>query len=144
MCIRDRLKSAKLTGLWENKLRRIERGDYSAGEFINELKQLIGGIVTSVMSDNSYHRIVIENQQSKPTSKPNGKAESSSKPRAKRITKLEQVICPVCKQGHLLAGQAAFGCSRYKEGCTMRLPYDQYDKSLTPSALNKLIKKNFT
>ena len=138
------LKSAKLTGLWENKLRRIERGDYSAGEFINELKQLIGGIVTSVMSDNSYHRIVIENQQSKPTSKPNGKAESSSKPRAKRITKLEQVICPVCKQGHLLAGQAAFGCSRYKEGCTMRLPYDQYDKSLTPSALNKLIKKNFT
>lgn len=138
------LKSAKLTGLWENKLRRIERGDYSAGEFINELKQLIGGIVTSVMSDNSYHRIVIENQQPKPTSKPNGKAESSSKPRAKRITKLEQVICPVCKQGHLLAGQAAFGCSRYKEGCTMRLPYDQYDKSLTPSALNKLIKKNFT
>ncbi len=134
------LKSAKLTGLWENKLRRIERGDYSAGEFINELKQLIGGIVTSVMSDNSYHRIVIENQQPKP----NGKAESSSKPRAKRITKLEQVICPVCKQGHLLAGQAAFGCSRYKEGCTMRLPYDQYDKSLTPSALNKLIKKNFT
>lgn len=138
------LKSAKLTGLWENKLRRIERGDYSAGEFINELKQLIGGIVTSVMSDNSYHRIVIENQQPKPISKPNGKAESSSKPRAKRITKLEQVICPVCKQGHLLAGQAAFGCSRYKEGCTMRLPYDQYDKSLTPSALNKLIKKNFT
>lgn len=138
------LKSAKLTGLWENKLRRIERGDYSAGEFINELKQLIGGIVTSVMSDNSYHRIVIENQQPKPTSQPNGKAESSSKPRAKRITKLEQVICPMCKQGHLLAGQAAFGCSRYKEGCTMRLSYDQYDKSLTPSALNKLIKKNFT
>ena len=97
-----------------------------------------------MMSDNSYHRIVIENQQPKPASKPNGKAESSSKPRAKRITKLEQVICPVCKQGHLLAGQAAFGCSRYKEGCTMRLPYDQYDKSLTPSALNKLIKKNFT
>ncbi|MDE6270820.1 MAG: DNA topoisomerase III, partial [Muribaculaceae bacterium] len=40
--IRDELlKSAKLTGLWENKLRRIERGDYSPAEFIDELKQMI-------------------------------------------------------------------------------------------------------
>ncbi|MDE6050687.1 MAG: DNA topoisomerase 3, partial [Paramuribaculum sp.] len=38
------LKSAKLTGLWENKLRRIERGDYSAKEFVDELKVLINEI----------------------------------------------------------------------------------------------------
>ena len=65
------------------------------------------------------------------------------KAKAKRITKLEQVVCPVCKQGHLLAGKAAYGCSRYKDGCMLRLPFDQYSKELTPSALNKLLKKNF-
>ena len=44
--IRDELlKSAKLTGLWENKLRRIERGDYSPAEFIGELKEMITRIV---------------------------------------------------------------------------------------------------
>ena len=32
------LKSAKLTGLWERKLRQIERGEYSAQQFIDELK----------------------------------------------------------------------------------------------------------
>jgi len=53
------LKSAKLTGLWENKLRRIERGEYSAADFIDELKKMIGKIVISVLSDNSARRIEI-------------------------------------------------------------------------------------
>ena len=53
------LKSAKLTGIWENKLRRIERGQYSPTEFIDELKDMIGRIVVSVLSDNSQRRINI-------------------------------------------------------------------------------------
>ncbi len=52
------LKSAKLTGLWENKLRRIERGQYSPAEFIAELKTLIRQIVINVLSDNSGRRII--------------------------------------------------------------------------------------
>ena len=35
------LKSAALTGIWENKLRRIERGDYSPVQFIQEISTLI-------------------------------------------------------------------------------------------------------
>lgn len=141
----DLLKSAKLTGIWENKLRRIERGDYSAAEFINELKALIGGIVTTVMNDNSYYRIQIDDPASRNKKKKDDveAAEKVKKPRAKRITKLEQIVCPVCKQGHIIAGRTAYGCSRFREGCELRLLYDQYDKSLTPSALNKLISKNF-
>lgn len=140
------LKSAKLTGLWENKLRRIERGEYSAAEFIEELKQLINGIVLSVMQDNSYHRIVIEDTDKKVGKKENAKSQKGTvtKTKAKRITKLEQVVCPKCKQGHLLSGNAAYGCSRYKEGCNLILPYDKYSKELTPSALNKLLKKSFS
>lgn len=140
------LKSAKLTGLWENKLRRIERGDYSAAEFISELKELINGIVMSVMQDNNYHRIVIEDTAKPPKRKEKDASSKNveTKTRAKRITKLEQVVCPVCKEGHLLAGNSAYGCSRYKEGCTLRLPFDKYPKDLTPSALNKLLKKNFS
>ena len=51
------LKSAKLTGIWENKLRRIERGDYSAPQFIEELKTLMNEIVINVLSDNSNSKI---------------------------------------------------------------------------------------
>lgn len=51
------LKSAKLTGIWEGRLRQIERGEYSAQEFIDQLKQMISHIVISVMKDNSNRRI---------------------------------------------------------------------------------------
>ena len=51
------LKSAKLTGIWEGRLRQIERGEYSAQEFIDQLKQMITHIVISVMKDNSNRRI---------------------------------------------------------------------------------------
>jgi len=49
----DLLKSAELTGIWEKRLRDIERGSYSPAQFIDELKQMVGGIVNQVLGDNS-------------------------------------------------------------------------------------------
>lgn len=51
------LKSAKLTGIWEGRLREIERGTYSAPEFISQLKQMIQEIVLSVLRDNTNRKI---------------------------------------------------------------------------------------
>ena len=51
------LKSAELTGQWEKKLRDIEKQQYKAGDFINELKTMLTQIVNDVLSDNS--RMVI-------------------------------------------------------------------------------------
>jgi DNA topoisomerase-3 len=139
------LKSAKLTGLWENKLRRIERGEYSAAEFIQELKELINHIVLNVLNDNSMRRIVVE--EDKPATKKKGAKSADGedkpkKPRRKPIKSFEQVPCPVCGQGHILKGNTAYGCSRFREGCTLRLPFDQYPADLTPSKLaNKLSKQ---
>ena len=46
----DLLKSAELTGIWERKLRQIERGDYDAQAFIDELKTMVGDVVFHVMN----------------------------------------------------------------------------------------------
>lgn len=51
------LKSAKLTGIWEGRLRQIERGAYSASEFIDQLKEMIVEITRAVMTDPSNRRI---------------------------------------------------------------------------------------
>lgn len=56
----DLLKSAKLTGIWEGKLREIERGEYSAAEFIDLQKQMINRITLTVLQDNSNTRIQTE------------------------------------------------------------------------------------
>jgi DNA topoisomerase-3 len=44
------LKSAELTGLWEKKLRQIERGAYEARTFLEELKEMIRQIVGNVLT----------------------------------------------------------------------------------------------
>ena len=45
------LKSAELTGLWEKKLREIERGEYTASQFLDELKEMTTGVVRDVKSN---------------------------------------------------------------------------------------------
>ncbi len=45
------LKSAELTGLWEKKLREIERGEYAAQDFLTELKEMTSGVVRDVKSN---------------------------------------------------------------------------------------------
>ncbi|MDE7411510.1 MAG: DNA topoisomerase 3 [Paramuribaculum sp.] len=141
------LKSAKLTGLWENKLRRIERGTYQASEFINDLKTLINNIVISVLSDNSNRKIDIQDAESdkkavKAKSKSKTK-EKIAKPRKKPIKSLDEIICPICGKGHLLAGKNAYGCSRYREGCKFLLPYSESPRELTPAKLAGQIKKKY-
>ena len=132
------LKSAKLTGLWENKLRRIERNEYSAATFIDELKQMIASIVNSVLSDNTRHNIAIEVPE-KDAPKKETKPRAPRKPRV--IDSLDKIKCPICKKGHLLKGKTAYGCSEYRNGCTFVLPFSQYPDTLTPDELSKMIKK---
>ncbi|MCM1094231.1 MAG: DNA topoisomerase 3 [Lachnospiraceae bacterium] len=135
------LKSAKLTGLWENKLRRIERGEFSAGEFISELKELMGAIVINVLSDNSARHIQVE-QKAEAQSK-SAKDEKVKKPRAPRVRKLEDVKCPVCGKGHLLKGKAAYGCSCFRDGCSFRVDFTECGSELTPAKVANFIKKKY-
>lgn len=144
------LKSAKLTGIWESRLRRIERGEYSASDFITELKEQMNGIVLAVLSDNSLRHIAVpEDKPDKGKGKGKAgataaadggdgdgpKAPKVSKPRKPPVKSLEQVVCPLCGQGHILKGNTAYGCSRYTSGCTLRLPFDEYPADLTPARL---------
>ena len=33
--------------------------------------------------------------------------------------------CPLCHEGYIVKGKTTYGCSRWKDGCTYRLPFDQ-------------------
>lgn len=152
------LKSAELTGLWEKKLRQIERGTYEARTFLDELKQLVHQVVYNVLSDQSGRTITIEQPATEPAKKerkPRSKStsETGEKPQAKpkRTKKAEATAspttdnsvphCPLCGKGTLLRGKSAYGCSEYKNGCTFRLDYTTYGNSLTDQQLIELIGK---
>ena len=50
------LKSAELTGRWEKKLREIERGGFTAQQFLDELKQMTAEVVHEVKSNKAGMR----------------------------------------------------------------------------------------
>lgn len=76
------LKSAKLTGIWEGRLRKIESGDYDPREFIDRIKQMVSEISLSVMRDPSNRRIEAVQQTTGPT--PEKKPTRKKKPAEKK------------------------------------------------------------
>ena len=139
----DLLKSAELTGIWEKKLREIEQHKYEARQFLDELKQMVTEIVTTVMLDNSNRRVAAAVVEQKPkktapkrstSSKPKKTTEgidsgSSATPRKDDMPSgdnSDAIIgqpCPLCGKGHIIKGKTAYGCSEWKNGCGWRQPF---------------------
>ena len=146
------LKSAELTGIWEKKLREIEKKQYDAQTFIAELKQMVTDIINQVRNDHSNRQVAVTTdgdlkKKAKKVASTNTPAGFQPSPRAGRSSKSrkaqsskktteevkaahnpDEVIgmpCPLCHEGHIIKGKAAYGCSRWREGCTYRLPFDQ-------------------
>ena len=119
----DLLKSAELTGRWEKLLREIERHEYEPAEFINGLKEQIERIVHDVLCDNSNRHVTMEipAETTKKKSAPAATDAATVKPKTPRIRVGSQ--CPECGQGKVIKGKTAYGCSRWKEGCTFRKPF---------------------
>ena len=135
------LKSCELTGIWEKKLRDIEHKKYDAGQFIDELKQQITTIVNDVLADNSNRHVTVttdddlKKKTKKKAASPRPKAQGTAKPdkakpkqEAQTLPADDSIIgrtCPVCGKGHIIKGKTAYGCDRWREGCTFRLPFKQ-------------------
>ena len=123
------LKSAELTGIWEKKLREIERHSYNAKQFLDELKQMVGEIVTSVLSDNTNRRVTVmpEEPEKKKKAAPRAKKATASAPTPQpALPEGDAIIgtkCPLCGKGTILKGKTAYGCSEWKNGCTFRKPF---------------------
>ena len=159
------LKSAELTGIWEKKLREIEKKQYDAKTFIDELKHMVTDLVNTVRNDHAVRRVSVTTDDDLKKKTPRKKVKTSSvpttdgdvsggadntvssasnvpagfQPKKKRLKKMDSALeqvkaeynpddmigmpCPLCKEGHIIKGNAAYGCSRWKEGCTYRMPF---------------------
>ena len=143
------LKSAELTGIWEKKLREIEKKSYDAATFVGELKQMVTDIVNQVLADNTNRRISLEVEEEKPAPKkraprksskkkdgdegdeaavaPGGSDSPKPKPASQSLVPSDELIdtvCPVCGLGRIIKGRAAYGCSNWKSGCKFVLPFN--------------------
>jgi DNA topoisomerase-3 len=130
----DMVKSAELTGSWEKQLRDIEKGTYSAASFINNMKQMVGALVDEVRLETRRAIHAIPLQEEKKIAKPVKKSPAG----------IAQQKCPKCKQGSLLKGKTAYGCSAYQSGCTFLLPYVYAEKKISENQYLRLLQKGST
>lgn len=142
--IRDELlKSAELTGIWENKLRKIERNEYKAADFLEELKKMVSEIVLHVLSDNSG-RITAATPSNEAPQKGTKSTPKTAKPQKRKSggkAAEQPLVCPVCRTGQVIQGKTAYGCSRWKEGCTFRLPFGESGQPFDNDTLRKIIQE---
>ena len=52
--------------------------------------------------------------------------------------------CPKCKNGTLIKGKSAYGCSAYKNGCDFILPFVFHHKKISENQFTRLIQKGCT
>jgi DNA topoisomerase-3 len=135
------LKSAELTGHWEKKLRGIEEGSHSATLFIQEMKEMVSKLVEEVRLENSVRRIATAVPKYPSAKK---KRTASKAPAVPTATIMSEQRCPKCRQGNLLKGKTAYGCSRYKEGCDFRMPFSFLGKKIPEKQLLRLFKMGST
>jgi DNA topoisomerase-3 len=105
-----------LTADWESKLELIEQGNYSAKEFLDEVKTQVSKIIST---DFNFEDFEIIKEQAKLCS------------------------CPSC-DGDVVDKKSFYGCSNYKSGCKFTLSKTIASKKLTSLQARKLIEDKET
>ena len=131
----DLIKSAELTGKWEKQLKEIEKGNFNAGIFINNMKKMVDQLVYEVRTEKKRANI----SSAKET------RDKRQKTRLKSTKKgITSLTCPKCNNGNILKGSSAYGCSNYKSGCDFKLPFKFMAKKISENQFIRLINKKET
>mgnify|MGYP004532755007 CR=1 FL=1 len=130
------LKSPELTGEWESKLRRIEKGEYEANRFKEELIRMVTELTNKVVYGKG--KVITLQEEEKVAEKK--KREPAVK---KELQSWEETQCPKCRQHHLMKGKTAVGCSDFKN-CGFKVTFDVFGKKISDKQLMDLVLKGRT
>jgi DNA topoisomerase-3 len=129
----EQLTSAELTGKWEKALETMAREKDSAKRaqqstrFMDGIRRYAAFLVEQVQSQESDVVFDAEERRGK------GRKKSPS-------VKSLDMKCPVCGQGSITENERAFGCSRWKQGCTFTIWKNALEKQGGPLLTANLVK----
>ncbi len=79
----------------------------------------------------------------KPTATNNDSSEQKIKSESKTAKEII-LTCPKCKEGKMIKGKTAFGCNRFKDGCSFKISFEFGGKKLSDKQIQTLIQKKKT
>lgn len=116
-CISDEtLKSPALTGKWEKKLRKIEKGNLTSKDLIQELNLYIKKLISD-----------LSKVEQKPTQLKNSLGD-----------------CPICKKGKIIENKKAFNCNLWKNGCKFTIWKTISSKSISQKTVSEILKNGIS
>jgi DNA topoisomerase-3 len=137
------LKSPELTGIWERKLRLIEKGEYGKDTFKQELIQMVVDLTVEVKTA-TYKAITVAVEAPKKEKEKEDKPKKEPKPREpKKAVVIEEQQCPKCKSHPLKKGNTAYGCANFKV-CGFKVPFEVFGKKLSDKQMADLLTKGKT
>ena len=132
------LKSAELTGVWESKLRQIEKGSYDPAVFKQELIQMVIDLTQEIKY--SQHKVIsIAETKASATKATTKETEKPIKPKPA----IDAMHCPKCNTHLLKKGNTAYGCSDFGN-CGFKIPFEIFGKKLSDKQLTDLLEKKKT
>ncbi|HEV7379894.1 MAG TPA: DNA topoisomerase 3, partial [Dyadobacter sp.] len=134
------LKSAELTGVWERKLRLIEKGEYQMETFKQELIQMVVELTREVKMNTGKSISIAEDKPDEAIEKPKRVAKPKE---PKEEVSIETLTCPKCKKHLLKKGRTAYGCTNFQE-CGFKIPFEFLGKQLTDKHVYDLLSKGKT
>jgi len=137
--LRELMKeNGELTGQWEKR----------AGRFIHDMKQMVEELVTEVRMEKVTQKFSAQTQRSAKGGVKKGNSWSKNKTGSTKAKTTKETVtdltCPKCNQGQILKGKSSYGCTQWKSGCDMRIPFKYLDKKLTDNQVKRLIEKKST
>ena len=146
------LTSPELTGQWEARLARIARGQDTRAAFMRDIASYVREIIT-VLRRTPINRSMARARVDQPVPK----SQKTRKTRTRRVTRkstktprrlkpprfnVDDLRCPLCKQGHLITGQRGWGCERWRGGCTFVVWFESDGKRLTKAQLKNVLDRS--
>lgn len=161
----DALRSAELTGQWEARLAAMARGEGDRAAFmadivgfvrkaVEELKR--GALMTAAVERagraKASGRSAREGAPRGRAREARGTGEGRGTGRRERATRAAVAVgsvvpglrCPLCGAGELLVGNRAWGCTRWREGCRMTVPFVVEGRPVTDAQLRDLVTRGVT
>ncbi|MBN2577072.1 MAG: DNA topoisomerase III [Deltaproteobacteria bacterium] len=139
------LASPELTGNWEARLARIARGQETRPAFMNDIARYVREVVDAIRQAAPMANVPLLAQQ--PAARRSGGKPRQGKPAAAAraaapaaaAVGLGDLVCPACKQGHIIAGKRGWGCDRWREGCKFVVWFEEDGHKRSEADLRAII-----
>ncbi len=97
-----------------------------------------GKTVNGKLRLNDNFEVILEEKSTPSISKPQ-RTRKKSTPQKEKTTQTvpSKIPCPKCGKGHVLKGNNAYGCSRWKAGCNFRFPFEEVRRKAQGKTMSK-------